>query len=40
MERKVSAVMDCCVVPARLSLKAYAIPCNFMRFIKSSDMVF
>ena len=40
MERKVSAVMDCGVVPARLSLKASAIPCNFMRPIKSSDMVF
>ena len=32
--------MDCGVVPARLSLKASAIPCNFIRFIKSSDMVF
>lgn len=35
-----AAVMDCGVVPARLSLKASAIPCNFMRLIKSSDMVF
>lgn len=32
--------MDCGVVPARLSLKASAMPCNLMRFIKSSDMVF
>lgn len=40
MERNVSAVMDCGVVPARLSLKASAMPCNFIRFIKSSDMVF
>lgn len=28
------------VVPARLSRKASAIPCIFMRFIRSSDMTF
>ena len=40
MDRKESGVIAWAVVPARLSRKASAIPCIFMRFIRSSDIAF